>query len=139
MAWSTGGLTLGISPMIWRRLLVRGDSTIADLYHILQMAMGWTDTHLHQFRSTGKSTALPRSEASASVTTLIRCALQTLASGWVNVSSTTMILGTAGSTSSVSKPSGLMLAGAKPLLEGMQHTLVTQQTVAYLAQQALCP
>src|SRR6266511_2473044 len=41
---------LGISPMIWRRLLVRGDSTIADLHHILQIAMGWTDTHLHQFR-----------------------------------------------------------------------------------------
>jgi hypothetical protein len=35
---------LGISPTIWRRLLVRGDSTIADLHHILHIAMGWTDT-----------------------------------------------------------------------------------------------
>jgi pRiA4b ORF-3-like protein len=26
---------LGISPMIWRRLLVRSDHTIADLHHIL--------------------------------------------------------------------------------------------------------
>jgi hypothetical protein len=30
-----------ISPMIWRRLLVRSDSTIADLHYILQIAMGW--------------------------------------------------------------------------------------------------
>ena len=45
---------LGISPMIWRRLLVCGDSTIADLHDILQIALGWTDTHLHQFRIQGK-------------------------------------------------------------------------------------
>jgi hypothetical protein len=49
------GVLLGISPMIWRRLLVRGDSTIADLHSIRQIAMGWTDTHLHQFRIQGKT------------------------------------------------------------------------------------
>jgi hypothetical protein len=38
-----------ISPMIWRRLLVRSDSTIADLHSTLQIAMGWEDVHLHQF------------------------------------------------------------------------------------------
>jgi hypothetical protein len=38
-----------ISPMIWRRLLVRSDSTIADLHYTLQIAMGWEDYHLHQF------------------------------------------------------------------------------------------
>jgi len=46
---------LGISPMIWRRLLVRSDHTIADLYHILQITMGWTDTHLYPFRIHGKT------------------------------------------------------------------------------------
>ncbi len=45
---------LGISPMIWRRLLIHGDSTIADLHYILQIAMGWTDSHLHQFTIHGK-------------------------------------------------------------------------------------
>ena len=45
---------LGISPIIGRRLLIRSESTIADLHHILQIAMGWTDTHLHQFRIQGK-------------------------------------------------------------------------------------
>jgi hypothetical protein len=32
---------LGISPMIWRRLLVSGECTITDLHYILQIAMGW--------------------------------------------------------------------------------------------------
>jgi Plasmid pRiA4b ORF-3-like protein len=32
-----------ISPRIWRRLLVRSDSTSADLHHTLQIAMGWDD------------------------------------------------------------------------------------------------
>ena len=38
---------LGISPMIWRRLLVRSDSTIADLHDTLQIAFGWSGDHLH--------------------------------------------------------------------------------------------
>ena len=38
-----------ISPMIWRRLLVRSDSTITDLHHILQIAFGWSDEHLNRF------------------------------------------------------------------------------------------
>src|SRR5947209_14282813 len=44
----------GISPLIWRRLLVRGDSTIADLHFALQIAMGWSDAHLHRFIIHGK-------------------------------------------------------------------------------------
>jgi Stage II sporulation protein E (SpoIIE)/Plasmid pRiA4b ORF-3-like protein len=33
-----------ISPMIWRRLLVGSDSSIADLHHTLQIAFGWSDS-----------------------------------------------------------------------------------------------
>lgn len=44
----------GISPLIWRRLLVRSDRTIADLHHTLQIAFGWSDTHLHRFIVHGK-------------------------------------------------------------------------------------
>jgi hypothetical protein len=40
---------LGISPIIWRRLLVRSDSTIADLHDTLQIAFGWSGDHLHRF------------------------------------------------------------------------------------------
>src|SRR4051794_2222464 len=43
-----------ISPMIWRRLLVRSDSTLADLHHTIQIAFAWTDSHLHRFRIHGR-------------------------------------------------------------------------------------
>jgi hypothetical protein len=36
-------------PPIWRRLQVREDMTLSNLHHTLQMAMGWTNSHLHQF------------------------------------------------------------------------------------------
>ena len=36
-------------PPIWRRVLVRGDSTLAELHQVLQPVMGWWDCHLHQF------------------------------------------------------------------------------------------
>lgn len=45
----------GISPMIWRRLLVKSSSTIADLHYTIQIAMGWGDEHLNQFIIRGKS------------------------------------------------------------------------------------
>ena len=36
-------------PPIWRRILVRGDTTLEQLHRILQAVMGWADYHLHQF------------------------------------------------------------------------------------------
>jgi hypothetical protein len=44
----------GVSPMVWRRLLVRSDSTVADLHYTLQIAFGWSDSHLNCFRIHGK-------------------------------------------------------------------------------------
>ena len=38
----------GISPMIWRRLLLRSDHSIADLPYTIQIAMGWSDSHCQQ-------------------------------------------------------------------------------------------
>ena len=49
-----------ITPMIWRRLLVRSDSTLADLHYTLQIAFAWTDYHLHRFRIHGKEFGIPR-------------------------------------------------------------------------------
>ncbi|HEU5380417.1 MAG TPA: plasmid pRiA4b ORF-3 family protein [Ktedonobacteraceae bacterium] len=43
-----------ISPQIWRRLLVRSDSTITQLHDTLQIAFGWMDEHLNQFLIRGK-------------------------------------------------------------------------------------
>ena len=43
-----------ISPMIWRRLLVRSGSTIADLHYTLQIAFGWRDEYLNRFHIHGQ-------------------------------------------------------------------------------------
>ncbi len=45
---------LGISPMIWRRLLVKSNDALEDLHYTLQLAMGWEDVHLHHFTIYGK-------------------------------------------------------------------------------------
>ncbi|MEH6578411.1 MAG: plasmid pRiA4b ORF-3 family protein [Amphritea sp.] len=44
----------GVSPMIWRRLRIAGDTSLADLHHILQIAMGWDNDYLHCFHIYGK-------------------------------------------------------------------------------------
>jgi hypothetical protein len=40
---------LGTSPPVWRRILVPRDITLHSLHRTLQTAMGWTNSHLHQF------------------------------------------------------------------------------------------
>jgi hypothetical protein len=44
----------GISPLIWRRLLVRSDITFARLHDVLRVAFGWDDVHLHCFKVHGR-------------------------------------------------------------------------------------
>ena len=36
-------------PPIWRRLLVPSNITLEKFHYMLQVAMGWTNSHLHQF------------------------------------------------------------------------------------------
>ncbi len=43
-----------VTPLIWRRILVHGDTTITQLHRIIQVAMGWEDVHLHHFRIHGR-------------------------------------------------------------------------------------
>jgi hypothetical protein len=40
----------GIHPPIWRRIQVPGDLTLPELHAVLQIVMGWTNSHLHGFR-----------------------------------------------------------------------------------------
>jgi hypothetical protein len=41
---------LGTSPPIWRRLLVPATLTLEQLHDVLQLAIGWEDCHMHDFR-----------------------------------------------------------------------------------------
>ena len=40
---------LGISPMIWRRVLVPDSMTLRELHGVVQLAMGWEGIHLFEF------------------------------------------------------------------------------------------
>jgi hypothetical protein len=41
---------LVIEPPIWRRILVPPDLPLPRLHRVIQISMGWTDTHLYQFK-----------------------------------------------------------------------------------------
>jgi hypothetical protein len=43
----------GVHPVVWRRLLVPGGVRLPKFHLMLQAALGWTDSHLHQFRVDG--------------------------------------------------------------------------------------
>ncbi len=43
-----------ISPLIWRRVLVRSDTTLSHLHTILQIVFAWSDEHLHSFHIHGR-------------------------------------------------------------------------------------
>jgi hypothetical protein len=40
---------LEIEPPIWRRIEVPASSTLAKLHDVIQLAMGWDDSHMHLF------------------------------------------------------------------------------------------
>jgi hypothetical protein len=39
----------GISPMVWRHVLVPTNFTLRELRGVIQVAMGWEGIHLHDF------------------------------------------------------------------------------------------
>jgi Plasmid pRiA4b ORF-3-like protein len=48
-----------IDPLIWRRIQVWEDATLAQLHRMLQMVMGWEDSHLYEFQIGGNIYAVP--------------------------------------------------------------------------------
>ncbi len=44
-----------VEPAVWRRLLVFGDATLADLHAIVQIAFDWRDDGRHHFVIRGKT------------------------------------------------------------------------------------
>ena len=39
----------GVSPLVWRRLLVVNETSLGELHQILQNAFDWSGEHLHRF------------------------------------------------------------------------------------------
>jgi len=71
MSGSAGNLNLiyqlkvtlrGSRPPIWRRVLVPGKFSLRKLHQVIQLVMGWTDSHLHQFIIDGQYYSIPSSE-----------------------------------------------------------------------------
>jgi len=52
----------GTQPPIWRRLQVPGNANLCWLHAVLQVTMGWTNSHLHQFISGEHMYADPSAE-----------------------------------------------------------------------------
>jgi Plasmid pRiA4b ORF-3-like protein len=50
----------GISPLIWRRLVVRSDMPLATFHAALQVIFAWSDTSLHSFHIHGKAYGTPQ-------------------------------------------------------------------------------
>jgi len=48
-----------IRPAIWRWIRVAGDLTLRELHHVLQITVGWTDSHLHEFEIDGTRYGMP--------------------------------------------------------------------------------
>jgi hypothetical protein len=44
----------GISPLIWRHLLVRSETTLTQLHTMLQILFAWSDEHLYSFHVHGR-------------------------------------------------------------------------------------
>ncbi|MBC8509191.1 MAG: plasmid pRiA4b ORF-3 family protein [Chloroflexi bacterium] len=49
-------------PPIWRQLWVSDETNLFDLHKIIQVAMGWTNSHLHQFIIDGGYYSIPSDE-----------------------------------------------------------------------------
>lgn len=52
----------GVKGPIWRTVQVPGDVTLRQLHEILQVTMGWQNSHLHEFRVDGVSYGEPSAE-----------------------------------------------------------------------------
>jgi hypothetical protein len=48
----------GTEPPVWRSVMVSGNVTLKGLHRVIQMAMGWTNSHLHLFVSADRKTLL---------------------------------------------------------------------------------
>ena len=101
---------LDIDPLIWRRIIVANNWTLASLHHYLQWVMGWSDTHAHEFhalsRRNGGSRKLALITTRQTIGTSAASPSGHSSLNWVSLanSNTTMTWATAGGTESSWRP-----------------------------------
>ena len=50
---------VGSKPPIWRRLIVKDNIRFDQLHFVLQVAMGWLNYHMHQYRAGSTYIGIP--------------------------------------------------------------------------------
>ncbi|HEY6374934.1 MAG TPA: plasmid pRiA4b ORF-3 family protein [Edaphobacter sp.] len=50
---------LDVAPPIWRRIELSSETSLAQLHKVLQAALGWQDSHLHEFEIGGQRYGVP--------------------------------------------------------------------------------
>lgn len=51
-----------VEPAVWRRIQIPAAATMADLHEVLQGALGWTNSHLHEFQIDADRIGVPDPE-----------------------------------------------------------------------------
>ena len=57
----------GLKPAIWRRVLVEDSISFHRLHNIIQMVMGWDNSHLYEFDQGGLSIGMPHEDYGSEV------------------------------------------------------------------------
>lgn len=71
----------GISPPIWRQILVWKDFTLSQLHRVLQVVMGWENYHLYEFRIGGRMYRDPHPDNEREILDATRTRIRKLLSG----------------------------------------------------------
>ena len=48
-----------VQPLVRRRVQVPGEVSLAVLHEVVQSAVGWTNSHLHEFEIAGRRYGMP--------------------------------------------------------------------------------
>jgi len=71
----------GVDPPVWRMLQVRRDTTLHHLHEVLQVAMGWTNSHLYLFHVGEKVYGEPSPEWESEIQDSTSTTLEEIVSG----------------------------------------------------------
>lgn len=50
----------GVSPMVWRRICLSGNTTLATFHEVIQICFDWDNEYLHYFRIYGNEYGISR-------------------------------------------------------------------------------